>query len=215
MMELSQARQGWEEIDALETQLLRRLTVQQGILQYLALQREFEPQLQETEGIFRQQRIQALTQLQARLTEFSFRNGAVMDYLIRSVADLQRRLEKAGIPSAVIGGLAVGAWGEPRLTRDVDLKVLAQRDERGRAWRWPSWPRAIWTRHWRTRSVGWRSPARSTTIPGRQPPTLRWGWRTISCSTWRRLRTICCGPCRWPRPAACGSEPMPSLLCWC
>ncbi|MFZ1475357.1 MAG: hypothetical protein WBE17_10665, partial [Anaerolineae bacterium] len=40
--------------------------------------------------------------------------------------------EEAGVPSVVIGGLAVSAWGEPRLTRDADLKVLARRDERGR-----------------------------------------------------------------------------------
>ena len=32
----------------------------------------------------------------------------------------------------VIGGLAVSVWGQPRLTRDVDVKVLAQRDDR--AW---------------------------------------------------------------------------------
>lgn len=55
-----------------------------------------------------------------------------MESLIRSVADLQQRLEEAGVPSVVIGGLAVSAWGEPRLTRDADLKVLARRDERGR-----------------------------------------------------------------------------------
>lgn len=55
-----------------------------------------------------------------------------MENLVRSVASLQHRLEQAGIPSAVIGGLAVSAWGEPRLTRDADLKVLAQRDERSR-----------------------------------------------------------------------------------
>lgn len=132
MMHLSQARQDWTEIDALETQLLRHLTLEQGMQQYLALQREFEPQLQQTEGIFRQQRIDALTQLQARLASLDTRNGVVMEHLIRSVADLQRRLEGAGIPSAVIGGLAVSAWGEPRLTRDADLKVLARRDERGR-----------------------------------------------------------------------------------
>ena len=42
---------------------------------------------------------------------------------------LQQRLGRSGISSAVIGGLAVGVWGEPRATRDVDLKVLLQRDE--------------------------------------------------------------------------------------
>jgi hypothetical protein len=132
MMDLSRIRQGWTEIEALETQLLRRLTVQQGVKQYLALQREFEPQLQETEGIYRQKRIEALAQLQARLASLNTHNGVAMEYLSRSVAVLQRHLEVAGIPSMVIGGLAVGAWGEPRLTRDADLKVLMRRDERAR-----------------------------------------------------------------------------------
>ena len=118
--------------------MLRQLTIEQGIQQFLALQREFEPQLQATEETFRQPRIQAMIQLQARLTALSgsSHNGASMENLIRSVADLQRRLEEAGVPSVVIGGLAVSAWGEPRLTRDADLKVLARRDERGRILEW-------------------------------------------------------------------------------
>lgn len=134
MSDLSQHQQGWAEIEALETQLLRQLTIEEGIQQFLALQREFEPQLQATEEAFRQPRIQAMIQLQARLTALtgSRYNGANMEHLIRSVADLQQRLEEAGLPSVVIGGLAVSAWGEPRLTRDADLKVLARRDERGR-----------------------------------------------------------------------------------
>ena len=36
------------------------------------------------------------------------------------------------MPSIVIGGMAVAAWGEPRLTRDVDLKVLLSRQEADR-----------------------------------------------------------------------------------
>ena len=134
LMDLSQHQQGWAEIEALETQLLRQLTIEQGIQQFLALQREFEPQLQATEETFRQPRIQAMIQLQARLTALTGNHhiGASMENLIRSVADLQQRLEEAGVPSVVIGGLAVSAWGEPRLTRDADLKVLARRDERGR-----------------------------------------------------------------------------------
>lgn len=132
MSDLSQARQGWVEVEALETDLLRRLSIKEGVQQYLALQREFEPLLQETEGAFRQQRTEALIQLQARLAALNSRNGATMENLVRSVANLQDRLEKAGVPSVVIGGLAVSVWGEPRLTRDADLKVLARRDDRGR-----------------------------------------------------------------------------------
>lgn len=48
--------------------------------------------------------------------------------LAKSAALAQRALSDAGIESIVIGGLAVAIWGEPRLTRDVDLKVLLQRD---------------------------------------------------------------------------------------
>jgi hypothetical protein len=52
--------------------------------------------------------------------------------LFASVGLLQARLAQAGIPSATIGGLAVAVWGEPRLTRDADVKVLLDREERRR-----------------------------------------------------------------------------------
>ncbi len=38
-------------------------------------------------------------------------------------------LREAGIESVVIGGLAVTIWGEPRATKDADLRVHLQRDE--------------------------------------------------------------------------------------
>jgi hypothetical protein len=47
-----------------------------------------------------------------------------MDNLVQSIKTLQQRLEAIGISSVVIGGVAVAVWGEPRVTRDVDLKVL-------------------------------------------------------------------------------------------
>lgn len=74
-MKLSKVRQGWSEIETLETQILRRLTVEAGIRQYLALQAEFEPQLQASEPYFRQQRNEALAQLQARLLTLNQRIG--------------------------------------------------------------------------------------------------------------------------------------------
>jgi hypothetical protein len=55
-----------------------------------------------------------------------------MDDLLRSIVSLQGRLRDAGISSIVIGGIAVATWGEPRVTRDVDLKVLLERDDADR-----------------------------------------------------------------------------------
>jgi hypothetical protein len=51
-----------------------------------------------------------------------------VENLFQSVVALQGQLREAGILSAVIGGVAVGVWGEPRVTRDVDVKVLLGRD---------------------------------------------------------------------------------------
>lgn len=55
-----------------------------------------------------------------------------MENLLHSLRALQQRLSDAGIPSIVIGGVAVAVWGEPRVTRDVDLKVLLERDDADR-----------------------------------------------------------------------------------
>jgi len=49
--------------------------------------------------------------------------------LLKSAAQVQHSLSDAGIDSVAIGGLAVAIWGEPRVTRDVDLKVLLSRDQ--------------------------------------------------------------------------------------
>lgn len=129
---LRQLRYGWEAIQTEETRLLRQMTVPASIAQFLALQTEFEPWLQATELIFRQQRFKAMANLQERLQKLHKRDGATMNNLTTSVVKLQKRLDDAGIPSMVIGGLAVGVWGEPRLTRGADLKVLASRSERRR-----------------------------------------------------------------------------------
>ena len=52
--------------------------------------------------------------------------------LFKSAANVQNILKAAGFESTVIGGLAVAIWGEPRTTRDVDLKVLLKREEADR-----------------------------------------------------------------------------------
>ncbi len=75
MNELRRLREGWAEVEAQETELLRALSVEQSIRQYLALQREFEPLLQETEATFRGPRNQALVELQARLCTLNAMTG--------------------------------------------------------------------------------------------------------------------------------------------
>lgn len=52
--------------------------------------------------------------------------------MFQQAIEIQRQLRALEIPSVVIGGLAVALWGEPRLTRDVDLKIQLDRGETGR-----------------------------------------------------------------------------------
>ncbi len=55
-----------------------------------------------------------------------------MKDLIDSVIAFQDFLKKEDIPVTAIGGVAVAVWGEPRLTRDIDMKVLISRENRAR-----------------------------------------------------------------------------------
>jgi hypothetical protein len=48
---------------------------------------------------------------------------------LESASRAQSALETAGVQSVVIGGLAVAVWGEPRVTKDVDLRVFLQREQ--------------------------------------------------------------------------------------
>ncbi len=52
-----------------------------------------------------------------------------MENLIEALWAFQERLRSAGIPSAVVGGIALSVWGEPRATRDVDVRILLGREE--------------------------------------------------------------------------------------
>ena len=67
MRDLRTLREGWDTLEADETRLLRQMTVHESVRQWLALQRTFEHQLQETEALFGPERRAALAQLQARL----------------------------------------------------------------------------------------------------------------------------------------------------
>ncbi|MCR4439795.1 MAG: nucleotidyltransferase [bacterium] len=44
--------------------------------------------------------------------------------VLQAAVEVARFLEDRGIPYFLIGGLALQHWGEPRLTRDVDITVL-------------------------------------------------------------------------------------------
>lgn len=132
MNPLGRVREGWDEVEAEEIRLLRRMTVGESVQQFLALRREFAEWLSETEPLFREERNKAMIALQSRLEMIEDRSGVGMNNLVPSLVRLQQVLEDANLPSMVIGGLAVGVWGEPRLTRDVDLKVMAGRDDRQR-----------------------------------------------------------------------------------
>lgn len=58
----------WDAIYAEDTRLLRTLSPQEGVRQFFALMVEFEPRLQETESLFRNERNRGMIELQARLT---------------------------------------------------------------------------------------------------------------------------------------------------
>lgn len=119
----------WQEVEQDETRQLRQLSLAEGAAQYFALQQEFAPWLHQTESLFAEERMKAMTLLQMRLAQLNRIRKPSMETLLSALQRLQQRLEHAGVPSMVIGGLAVGIWGEPRLTRDVDVKVLASPDD--------------------------------------------------------------------------------------
>ena len=47
-----------------------------------------------------------------------------MNDVLETAKHLQSFCDQRGWRSCVIGGIAVQRWGEPRVTRDVDLTVL-------------------------------------------------------------------------------------------
>jgi hypothetical protein len=56
-----------QDIQEIDTLLLRQMSIQESVQQWLALQAAFEAQLQETEALFAPERRAALAELQARL----------------------------------------------------------------------------------------------------------------------------------------------------
>ncbi|MBI5711885.1 MAG: hypothetical protein HZC38_00440, partial [Chloroflexi bacterium] len=112
--------------------MLREKTVPEGIRNYLSLMTEFTWMLERSAPFFQQERDESIIALQERLRKLGERTRSTIEELLRVLVELQAKLEVANIPSALIGGLAVGAWGNPRLTSDIDIKVLLRRAERKR-----------------------------------------------------------------------------------
>ncbi len=72
---LRRIREGWDEVEAEKARLLRQMTVRESLLQYLALQRAFEPHLRRTEAIFRAERLAYLAAFQRRLSRLNRLKG--------------------------------------------------------------------------------------------------------------------------------------------
>ena len=49
-----------------------------------------------------------------------------MKTVLEAALEVQRFLSRSGEQFCFIGGIALQRWGEPRLTRDVDVTVLSQ-----------------------------------------------------------------------------------------
>ncbi len=67
MAGLASLRHGWEHVERVETELLRAMSAQESVTQWLRLQQAFEYQLQQTADLFAPERRQALATLQERL----------------------------------------------------------------------------------------------------------------------------------------------------
>jgi len=130
MRPLSAIRAGWKAAEKENIRILRATTVQETVREYLLLRAEFEPWLRLQDAREEEERLTRLTELSNRLSALDRSKGDRVDDLIDALIVMQERLDRAGIPSVLIGGLAVGVWGRARLTRDVDMKVLLSRDSR-------------------------------------------------------------------------------------
>jgi len=67
MRDLRSIREGWDQVEIQEARLLRQMSVQESVGYLLALYQAFEPQLQQTEALYRAERMAYLEELQARL----------------------------------------------------------------------------------------------------------------------------------------------------
>jgi hypothetical protein len=59
-----------------------------------------------------------------RNSRSSFTGPRAGDALFSAASEVQAFCAKRNWKSAIIGSVAVQRWGEPRLTRDIDLTIL-------------------------------------------------------------------------------------------
>jgi hypothetical protein len=64
------------------------------------------------------------------LPDFKLLNGVVSDRILDATARASKELDRLGIRHALIGALAVGAYGYPRATKDADFLVGEEGFER-------------------------------------------------------------------------------------
>jgi hypothetical protein len=60
--------------------------------------------------------------------------------IFEAAVEVASFLERERIPYAILGGLALQHWGEPRTTQDVDIVLVSEKEEDFKGG-YPIWPR--------------------------------------------------------------------------
>jgi hypothetical protein len=66
----------------------------------------------------------------SKVPDLSLLNGVVAPEILTAMRSASAQLARAGVRHALVGALAVGAWGYPRASRDVDFLVGDEAFER-------------------------------------------------------------------------------------
>lgn len=66
----------------------------------------------------------------AKVPDLSLLNGVVAPEILAAMRSASAQLSRAGVRHALAGALAVGAWGYPRASKDVDFLVGDEAFER-------------------------------------------------------------------------------------
>jgi hypothetical protein len=66
----------------------------------------------------------------SKVPDLSLLNGVVAPEILAAMRSASAQLARAGVRHALVGALAVGAWGYPRASKDVDFLVGDEAFER-------------------------------------------------------------------------------------